>query len=104
VLGVTTISASALYGVENRTLLQPVRRNLERFPADFMFQLCHAEVERSRSQTVILNAKVVEMAEELAAVPGKILRQERQIPALRLHRARCRHALDGAEQCRQPPT
>ena len=28
---------AALYGVETRVLLQAVRRNLERFPPDFMF-------------------------------------------------------------------
>jgi hypothetical protein len=28
-----------LYGVETRTLVQAVRRNLDRFPEDFMFQL-----------------------------------------------------------------
>lgn len=34
-----------LYGVETRTLNQAVQRNLERFPADFMFQLCAQESE-----------------------------------------------------------
>src|SRR5258708_19160161 len=44
-----------LYGVEVRTLNQAVKRNHERFPTDFMFQLAWEEVERSRSQSVILN-------------------------------------------------
>jgi hypothetical protein len=46
-----------LYGVETRILNQAVRRNSERFPADFMFQLTPEESEivvRSRSQSVIL--------------------------------------------------
>jgi hypothetical protein len=46
-----------LYGVETRVLNQAVRRNLNRFPADFMFQLTPDESEivvRSRSQSVIL--------------------------------------------------
>ncbi len=30
---------SSLYGVETRVLLQAVKRNIERFPDDFMFQL-----------------------------------------------------------------
>ncbi len=30
---------AALYGVEARALVQAVKRNIERFPADFMFQL-----------------------------------------------------------------
>jgi hypothetical protein len=53
---------AALYGVENRALLQAVKRNLERFPADFMFQLTAAEAVRSRSQIVILNAEPREIA------------------------------------------
>ncbi|MBI4430325.1 MAG: ORF6N domain-containing protein [Candidatus Omnitrophica bacterium] len=43
-----------LYGVEVRSLLQAVKRNKERFPADFMFQLTWEEAENSRSQFVIL--------------------------------------------------
>ncbi len=41
-----------LYGVETRALNQAVRRNLQRFPVDFMFQLTPIEAERLRSQTV----------------------------------------------------
>jgi hypothetical protein len=49
-----------LYGVPTRVLNQAVKRNLERFPEDFMFQLTDAETEecqhlkRLRSQIVIL--------------------------------------------------
>lgn len=39
-----------LYGVEVRRLNQQVRRNMERFPEDFMFQLTDAEAERLRLQ------------------------------------------------------
>ncbi|MDB6012891.1 MAG: hypothetical protein JWL65_5141 [Gammaproteobacteria bacterium] len=46
---------AAIYGVETRTLNQAVKRNDERFPEDFMFQLTAEEVELSRSQSVILN-------------------------------------------------
>jgi len=35
---------AALYGVEAKALNQAVRRNAERFPADFMFRLTLAEV------------------------------------------------------------
>lgn len=42
-----------LYGVELRTLNQAVRRNSERFPADFSFQLTHEEFANLRSQFVI---------------------------------------------------
>jgi hypothetical protein len=41
-----------LYQVPTKVLNQAVRRNLDRFPADFMFQLEAAEVENLRSQTV----------------------------------------------------
>ena len=43
-----------LYGVETRVLVQSVRRNLERFPDDFMFRLSQAELASLRSQSVIL--------------------------------------------------
>lgn len=44
---------AALYGVETRTLNQAVRRNSERFPEDFMFQLTEIEEKFLRSQIVI---------------------------------------------------
>ncbi|MFI5305570.1 MAG: ORF6N domain-containing protein [Nitrospiria bacterium] len=43
-----------LYGVQVRVLNQAVKRNLKRFPEDFMFQLTVEEVESLRSQNVIL--------------------------------------------------
>lgn len=43
-----------LYGVEVRALIQAVKRNLKRFPEDFMFQLTWNEVDILRSQFVIL--------------------------------------------------
>ena len=46
-----------LYGVETRRLNEQVRRNIERFPADFMFQLTKEEEELSRSQFATLNAE-----------------------------------------------
>lgn len=44
---------AALYGVETRALKQAVRRNLDRFPADFMFELADDEVAAMVSQNVI---------------------------------------------------
>lgn len=35
---------ASLYGVETRALVQAVKRNIERFPEDFMFQLTREEV------------------------------------------------------------
>ena len=47
---------AALYGVETRTLNQAVRRNIHRFPPDFMFQLTKEELADWKSQTVISNS------------------------------------------------
>ncbi len=41
-----------LYGVETKVLVQAVKRNIERFPGDFMFQLTKKEYDILRSQTV----------------------------------------------------
>lgn len=43
-----------LYGVETRVLNQAVRRNIKRFPEDFMFQLNKDEYDFLRSQFVTL--------------------------------------------------
>jgi phage regulator Rha-like protein len=45
-----------LYGVETHRLNEPVRRNIERFPSDFMFQLNDGEHASLRSQFAILDA------------------------------------------------
>jgi hypothetical protein len=45
---------AALYGVETRVLKQAVRRNRNRFPSDFMFELTNEENRSLRSQNVIL--------------------------------------------------
>src|SRR3990172_9686373 len=42
-----------LYGVETRSLIQAVKRNLSRFPTDFMFHLSDEEAKLLRSQIVI---------------------------------------------------
>lgn len=42
-----------IYGVENRSLKQAVRRNIELFPDDFMFVLNENEIETMVSQNVI---------------------------------------------------
>jgi hypothetical protein len=44
---------ATLYGVETRVLLQAVKRNLERFPDDFLLQLTSQEWADLRSQIVI---------------------------------------------------
>jgi len=46
-----------LYGVETRVLNQAVKRNAERFPEDFCFQLNDSEFENWKSQIVISNSE-----------------------------------------------
>ena len=46
---------AGLYGVQTRVLVQAVKRNIGRFPPDFMFQLDQEEFNRLKSQTVISN-------------------------------------------------
>lgn len=45
---------AALYGVSTKRLNEQVRRNRERFPEDFMFQLAQDEYEALRSQFATL--------------------------------------------------
>jgi len=45
-----------IYGVETRMLNQAVKRNIERFPNDFMFQLTDEEFLNWKSQTVMSNS------------------------------------------------
>jgi hypothetical protein len=45
-----------LYGVATKVFNQAIKRNIDRFPADFMFQLTEEEGESLRSQIVTLNA------------------------------------------------
>ena len=43
------VDLAALYGVETKQLIQAVKRNIFRFPSDFMFQLSKEEFENLRS-------------------------------------------------------
>ena len=51
-----SIHLAELYQVEPRVLVQAVKRNIDRFPQDFMFQLTWEEVSRLKSQFVISKA------------------------------------------------
>ncbi|MGH8119229.1 MAG: ORF6N domain-containing protein [Gammaproteobacteria bacterium] len=62
-----------LYGVDTKVLIQAVKRNLNRFPADFMFQLTVEEAERLRSQIVTLKNGQGEM---LTADEAEYLRSQ----------------------------
>lgn len=58
---------SALYDVEPRVLAQVIRRNRERFPTDFMFQLSAAEWRHLKSQIVISSERGSRRAEPYAS-------------------------------------
>ena len=47
-----SIDLAELYRVEPKVLNQAVKRNSERFPSDFMFQLTNQEVNNLKSQIV----------------------------------------------------
>ena len=51
----TNADLAALYGVETRRLNEQVRRKLDRFPADFMFQLDRDELAALMSQFATSN-------------------------------------------------
>jgi hypothetical protein len=74
-----------LYGVETRVLNQAVKRNIKRFPSDFMFELTLGEAQSSRSQIVILkkgqNIKYLPYAftEQGVAMLSSVLNSERAI-------------------------
>lgn len=46
------VHLSILYGVATKVLIQAVKRNIDRFPSDFMFQLSQDEMNNLRSQIV----------------------------------------------------
>jgi len=48
---------AAFYGVETSALVRAVKRNIDRFPSDFMFQLTKAEFDALRCQSGISNLK-----------------------------------------------
>jgi len=78
---------AALYGVETRVLVQAVKRNIERFPDDFMLQLNKEEVDSLRSQIVTLkkgrgqHSKYLPYAftEQGVAMLSSVLRSRRAI-------------------------
>jgi hypothetical protein len=48
-----------LYGVETKRLKEQVRRNIERFPEDFMFELTKEELTNLRSQFATSNQDIM---------------------------------------------
>ena len=61
-----------LYEVETKVLNQAVKRNIKRFPEDFMFQLTKEEFESLRSQ--------IETLENADSIRSQIVTLEKQKP------------------------
>jgi hypothetical protein len=76
---------AGLYGVQTKVLKQAVRRNIKRFPADFMFELTEEEDLSLRSQIVTLkrgqHSKYLPFAftEQGVAMLSSVLNSERAI-------------------------
>jgi ORF6N domain len=78
---------AALYQVQTKALNQAVQRNIERFPADFMFQLSSTEFANWRSQIVTSNSGAVmglrrrpyAFTEHGVAMLSSVLRSKRAI-------------------------
>ncbi len=75
-----------LYGVETRVLNQAVRRNIRRFPPDFMFQLSPKEFTQWKSQIVIskkekmgLRRRPLVFTEQGVAMLSSVLGSDRAI-------------------------
>ena len=74
-----------LYGVEARVLNQAVKRSIERFPGDFMFQLTLEEFNNLKSQVVISSwggprrATPYAFTEQGVAMLSSVLRSERAV-------------------------
>lgn len=74
-----------LYGVETKVLKQAVRRNIDRFPADFIFELTKEENQSLRSQNVTLkrgqHSKYLPFAftEQGVAMLSSVLKSDRAI-------------------------
>jgi hypothetical protein len=74
---------ASLYGVETRVLNQAVRRNIDRFPEDFMFSLTRQEI-MDLSQLVISSKikhspNVFAFTEQGVSMPSSVLKSKRAV-------------------------
>ena len=80
-----SIDLAELYGVETRALNQAVKRNIERFPEDFMFQLNDSEFQNLKSQIVtsswggMRRANPYAFTEQGIAMLSSVLKSDRAI-------------------------
>jgi hypothetical protein len=79
------VDLAKLYEVETRALKQSVKRNIERFPSDFMFQLSETEIAKVVSQKLIPSrkyfggAKPFAFTEQGVAMLSGILKGQRAV-------------------------
>ena len=69
-----------LYGVETKRLNQAVKRNINRFPEDFMFQLTQDEAIRLRSQIVTLNKEELALRSQIATLKNGRGQHKKYLP------------------------
>jgi hypothetical protein len=62
---------AALYGVETRVLNQAVKRNADRFPSDFMFQLSVEEIEMISQRVTSSTGQTVSDSSQIVMNPSK---------------------------------
>ncbi|HBF11805.1 MAG TPA: DNA-binding protein [Deltaproteobacteria bacterium] len=80
-----SVHLADLYQVEPKVLVQAVKRNIERFPSDFMFQLTNEEFEILKSQIVtsswggLRRAHPYAFTEQGIAMLSAVLRSPRAI-------------------------
>ncbi len=106
-----------LYGTETKVLVQAIKRNLNRFPRDFMFQLTREEFDSLRSQIVtskgrggrrhlpyaftehgVIMAANVLNSERAVQVSVHIVRAFVQLRQMQLTSSELRHKLDALER------
>ncbi len=100
---------AALYQVETKVLKQAVKRNIERFPDDFMFELALEEFENLRSQIVTsrwggMRYAPMAFTEQGVAMLSSVLRSPRAIQVnIQIMRAftHLRRMLDGYKELKQ---
>src|ERR1035437_1291512 len=90
-----SIELANLYQVEPRALIQAIKRNLNRFPSDFMFQLMAEEWENLKSQFVIsswggVRTPPYAFTEQGVAMLSSVLNSDRAVQGQHRDHARLR--------------
>lgn len=105
-----SLHLAELYGVETKVLIQAVKRNRERFPKDFMFQLTNQEFINLKSQIVtsswggIRRANPYAFTEQGVAMLSSVLRSKQAIQVnIEIMRTftKMRHLISASEELKQ---